>query len=232
LGLLVLLPLAVLLTAGCGKSKQPSLPLAQPPPSKVVLAIHWIGKARLAQDTNAAYQIELWNLPESVRLEEQTLDKLARALPKLLGIPNGGDTNALTGVIRPLLDDLVQAESFTEVRITGNQAMEFALAIRPSPERLALWQTNVATVIQVLNDRSRPEQVASPKTLQFSGADDWILIGFRRSEPAASAVPSTPPESLPPPDQNALFTQFVHRFESANPLAGDTSNLTPQPRSS
>lgn len=174
LGLLVLIPLAVLLIAGCGKPEQPSLPPAQPPPSKVVLATHWIGKARLAQDTNAAYQMELWNLPESVRLEEQTLDKMARALPKLLGIPSGGDTNSLTGVIRPLLDDLVQAESFTEVRVTGNQAVEFALAIRLSPERKDLWQSNITTLKEAFS-----KALTTPlKLVQFTNAGDWAVLGL------------------------------------------------------
>src|SRR5688572_33427987 len=41
--------------------------------------IHWLGKKRLAAETNAAHFMSIWDLPESARLEAQTLDKLALA---------------------------------------------------------------------------------------------------------------------------------------------------------
>ena len=82
--------LAALLVAfggGCGKSKpgegaarrQP--PLLNPQPAAEVLAqIHWIGMKQLAAETNAASFLKVWNLPETAKLEKQTLDKLALAL--------------------------------------------------------------------------------------------------------------------------------------------------------
>lgn len=197
LGFVGLIPLAALLIAGCGKPDQPlSKPSAQPPSSKVVLATHWIGKARMAQDTNASFQMEIWNLPESVRLEEQTLDKLARALPTLLGVPSSEDTSALTGVIRPLLDDLVQAESFTEVRTSNNQPAEFVLAIRLSSERLALWQTNIAALNEALAG-SKAGTTRSSRSVQFSIAGDWAVLGLGS-------------------DDSAQFTDYVRRLSGTN----------------
>jgi len=42
-----------------------------------LLKIHWLGKDRLDTDPNAANLMAIWNLPESARLESQTLDKLS-----------------------------------------------------------------------------------------------------------------------------------------------------------
>lgn len=192
---MAVIPLVALLITGCGKPAQtPPPPAAQPPSSRVVLATHWIGKAQMSQDTNAAYQLEIWNLPESVRLQEQTLNKLARALPALLGLPSGGDTNGLTEVIRPLLDDLVSAESFAEVRATGNQREGFALAIRLSPERLALWQTNV-TALKTAWVTSMADTNGLAKSVQFSVTGEWAVLGLG-SEPH--------------------FNEYVRRFSATN----------------
>lgn len=197
LGLVSLIPLVVLLAAGCGKSRQPATPAStQTLSNQVVLATHWIGKARMAQDTNAAYQMELWKLPESERLEQQTLDKLAHALPALLGIPSGADTNLLPGLIRPLLDDLVQAESFTELRSPTNRPAEFALAIRLSPERAALWQTNLAVLKEALTVPTT-NSGSLPKSLQFLQAGEWAVLGLGSGD-------------------SPLFNDFGRRFSVVN----------------
>jgi len=201
-----LISMAAMLMAGCGKPEQPAPPpSAQPPSSRVVLATHWIGKARMAMDTNAAYQMELWHLPESLRLEELTLDKLAHALPTLLGVPSDGDTNALTGIIRSLLDDLVQAESFAEVMAIANQPAEFALAIRLSSERLAVWQANVAAVKAALSG-SKAGTARSSKSLQFSIAGDWAVLGLGS-------------------DGGAYFSDYVRRFSATNLPTSVTNSL-------
>src|SRR5205823_667240 len=73
-------------------------------------------------ETNASAFMQIWNLPESARLEAQTLDKLSTAPWRLLkGMTNGAaSTNAQTPVgastlLRPLLEDLIQEESFLEI---------------------------------------------------------------------------------------------------------------------
>src|SRR5437899_8984918 len=81
--------LLVGLAAGCKKST-PAEPVSSEPPQAspqnaatqaptldTIARVHWLGIKRLAAETNAAYFMSIWNLPETAKLEAQTLDKLA-----------------------------------------------------------------------------------------------------------------------------------------------------------
>ncbi|MCX6917206.1 MAG: hypothetical protein NT167_29910, partial [Verrucomicrobia bacterium] len=81
LGLGLLAALILPLGGGCSKSasdpeaKQKAESRNQKSPT--LARVHWLGKDRIAAETNAARFLSLWNLPESTRLEMQTLDKVA-----------------------------------------------------------------------------------------------------------------------------------------------------------
>src|SRR6266699_1477868 len=47
------------------------------PPLDLIARVHWLGMKRLATETNAAHFMSIWNLPETAKLQNQTLDKLA-----------------------------------------------------------------------------------------------------------------------------------------------------------
>src|SRR5258708_4284831 len=70
---------ALAMGGGCKKSAPAPVPAAALS-AETVARVHWLGKKRMAAQTNAAYLIALWNLPESAKLETQTLDRLALAL--------------------------------------------------------------------------------------------------------------------------------------------------------
>jgi hypothetical protein len=155
LGLLVVLVSG--LSGGCKKSAT-TTHLLPPPPVETVTGIHWLGKERLAAETNAAALMALWNLPESQRLEAQTLYRLAVGLLATNGVtpPFQPSTNAppqLTGapaLLRPLLEDLLQRECFVNVRQATNQPGELTLAIKLDDPQARLWQTNLAALLETL----------------------------------------------------------------------------------
>ena len=188
-----LVALLLALGGGCGKStpgegaggRQPfatnQLPrpnnreqaLNPQPAAEVVARVHWIGMKRLATEANAASFMRVWSLPETAKLEAQTLDKLAFALvtsnrssvisnqsavagsqSQLIGyqspITNYQSlvtSHPIAALLRPLLDDLVTEESCLEVRQATNGPGTLALALRLDAQRAALWQTNLATAI-------------------------------------------------------------------------------------
>ena len=103
LGLLAALILAS--SGGCKKSASDSA-VNQKPEIKnqktaVLARVHWLGRNRIAAETNAARFMSLWNLPESTRLEIQTLDKIAIALT---GEPPLVNTNLVPVAWRPAPD--------------------------------------------------------------------------------------------------------------------------------
>ena len=156
------------LGGGCKKSEPAQTPQnqavkAQPTPAQFAPAgdtsarLHWLGKKRLAADTNAAYLKTIWDLPESVRLEAQTLDKFALA-PWRSALTNYPQpitnyqavvaANPSASLLRPLVADLLEQESYLEIRQPTNQPPELALAIRLDQSRAGLWQTNLAAVLE------------------------------------------------------------------------------------
>src|ERR1039458_4211606 len=90
--LMVALVLMVAAGGGCKKSARAPLVLT-PPPLETLARVLWLGKQRLATDTNAAAVMGIWNLAESQALEDQTLDKLA------VGLVGGSRVPAMSNLL-------------------------------------------------------------------------------------------------------------------------------------
>ncbi len=196
--------------------------------SEVIARAHWLGKKRIAADTNAAYFMKIWNLPETLMLEAQTLDKLSTAPWRLLqsitntaplspgSQPSTNDSQSAaqsptigsSALLRPLLDDLVQQEWYVEVRQTTNQPGEAALAIRLDAARAALWETNLAAVLESLTD----SRVISAQ----SGRPGWRLPITHHASRSANSSPSAAPspqrsntETLQPSTSPSFSTNYL-----------------------
>jgi hypothetical protein len=174
---------AVFLLAGSRAAESADAPPTSA--AQTVSRIHWLGLKHLSDETNAARLMAIWNLPESRRLERQTLDKLSLATWPLLHC--NVDTNA-AALLRPLLDDLVADESCLEIRQTSNQPGELVLAIRLDDQRAALWQTNLARVLESLTGIPpvpAPEpghgwslkKHHDPNFLELTRVGGWTIVG-------------------------------------------------------
>jgi hypothetical protein len=153
----IFLAVLIALTAvGCRRERlhDSKTPAATGAPEDI-LRVHWLGKKGLVGNTNTAYLLSIWNLPEAVVLEKQILDKLALAPWRVLG----RDTNAtLTNtpaalLLRPLLEDALQHETFVSVRRLRESKIDAILAVRLAPERAALWRSNLGGLLQGLPPR-------------------------------------------------------------------------------
>ena len=155
------------------------------PASETVASVHWLGKNRIATDTNATALMGVWNLPESARLENRILDKLSAAPWVLLHRP--ADTNAAV-LLRLLLDDLVQQESYLEIRQPGREPGQLLFAIRLDDARAARWETNLAAALESLTG-IRPTASGGtnhgwslkkhhvPNLIEWTRADGWLVLG-------------------------------------------------------
>ena len=181
--------------AQSGSNQQPATSNQQP----TTLRLHWLGMKRLALDTTAANFVSLWNMPESVKLKNQTLDKLAVVLNAQLALvatksDTGGTRN--TNSLRLLLDDLTDFESYVE--ISTNQ--EVAFAIHLDDTHAALWRTNLETTGPLTTDHLG---------LQLARSGGWTLIGMATGTNALladftariqrSGTPAPAAASIPPP---------------------------------
>jgi hypothetical protein len=156
------------------------------PSPDLIARVHFAGVEQISADTNAVAFTNLWCSPEARALREQTLGKLSHTPDVWLKskiLPGTGDGAAQ---FRPLLDDLLSAEWFLEVRDATNGSPEFALAIRLKADRAQLWSTNLATVFQmwtgipVAQDQSGNWELKKhhlPDLIRFARVGDWVVFG-------------------------------------------------------
>ena len=187
--------------ASCKKSEVKeavAASLPKPVPAQTIARLHWLGKTRVCEDSNALGLKGVWNLPESLRLEQQTLDKLSMAPWTLPRRPV--DTN-VAALLRPLLADVVQEESYLEIYQTTNQPTGFAFAIRLNDEQAQLWETSLATVLESLTSvypvsasaeggawTFKRQQTTS--LVKLVRADGWTVLGTAdgQSDPGAALL--------------------------------------------
>ncbi len=156
------------------------------PSPDLIARVYFAGTERISADTNAAAFTNLWCSPEAQALRAQTLGKLSRApgtwfKSKILAGASDGAAQ-----FRPLLDDLLSAEWFLQIRDATNGSPEYALAIRLNAARAQLWSTNLATVFQmwtdipVAQDKSGNWELKKhqpPNLIRFARAGDWVVFG-------------------------------------------------------
>jgi len=177
---------------GCDRSESrisalDSSPQAQKPSDRIA-RIHFVGSANAGQSTNIPFLTGVWELPETRELKSQTLNKLALAPFKIAKLRGIASTNDFAALFRPLLDDLVRAESWTELRGETNQTPDFALAVQLDAARADLWRTSLATILRdwtglpVLetNVDGTPgwelKKHHAPNLIRFQQAGGWVIL--------------------------------------------------------
>jgi hypothetical protein len=249
-GLMAALVLAS--SAGCRKSEPPA-----PPPGSAAAApsglspdtvarVHWLGKKRLGIEAGAFSFMRTWSMPESARLEAQTLDRLASAPWRLLR-GEAQATNLFSFALRPLLNDLVQEESYLELRQPTNRPAEMVLAIRINEVHARRWETNLAAAAQSLTDvlavptpdghgwsLRKPQ---APNLIQLTRAGGWtvvavghdknILLGEIVARIGHAGVPFVTPESRAGTNYWLEAEFDPPRIANALGLAGNPSSNLP-----
>lgn len=243
--LLVLFCAMIAVLWGCKKSDSSQQTARQPEMNAPNLVrIHWLGKKRISAETNAAGFMQIWNLPETVRLEAQTLDKLALALST--NLPGATNTDKSLGgssitnyaelikgpsaILRPLLNDLVQEECYLQVRQATNEAWCLVLALRLNDARAGAWETNLAAAVESITG-THPSSSADKHGWQAqiprkgTRLNHHLLSAAGRVELARAAQWTLIGLAK---DQNSLFEETVNRIKSGNernPFNASTTNF-------
>lgn len=181
--------LCALSLAGCGKSEPKpapsSAPAGAPGELRTVARVHWLGQQRIAADPNATNLVAIWSLPESAKLADQALGRLALAP---WGLQRGSTvpTNPPSALFRTALEDVLASECFLEIRGATNHLGEFSLAVRLDAARAAAWPTNLAAVFESLTGQKPAltsngwtfTQARWPQRIELMRAGDWTFFGL------------------------------------------------------
>ncbi len=150
-----------------------------------------------------------WKMPESIRLEAQTLEKLSIAPWRFLR--NETDESSAK-LLQPLFEDMVEEETYIQVvkRDTNSQA-ETVIAVHLNDPRAALWQTSLTTVLESLTgthpaNTQPPGSISrwslsnspAPNVIEFTRVGGWTLIGLAQ-------------------DHNALLPEAIDRVRHDQP---------------
>ena len=181
-----------------------------------VFHLHWLGQKRIAAETNAVGFMTVWKLPESQRLETQTLDKLALFLAGVsvtnLPVPTNYQAfvahSPAASLLRPLLGDVITEECYLEAWPGAGRSTELALAVRLDAPRAALWETNLAGALAArpgarplpARDHVRAWQLNATNQLALARSGDWTIVDLA-PEPAAP-----------------LLRDFLARLQGDHPL--------------
>jgi hypothetical protein len=150
-------------------------------PENVVLQYHFLGAAELAESTNAAAAKNVFALPSTLRFEDLVLNRLSASLGESLHFQTNRQTVSL---LRPLLDDLLRAESIASMGGFSGKPINYVLAIHLDTQRAQVWQQNLKTASHGPGEELRAETFSGWQWNK--GADDsfwmvparnWLLVG-------------------------------------------------------
>jgi hypothetical protein len=170
--------------AGCQKSgfRTVSAPPTVLSPDTIA-HVQWLGKKQVGIMAGAYYFSRIWQQPASAQLEKQTLYKLATNPGNWL--PNGSRlTSDYSGWLWQLLNDVVQEQSYLEIRQPAGSSAQSVFAIRLSEAQSGEWFTNLSGTLEPLTGtRVLINPVSNEWTIKqgdqcirFTRVGDWTLI--------------------------------------------------------
>jgi hypothetical protein len=185
IGLRVLLGLMIgtLAAAGCKKKSEPEGPgghtndnsrtLGQGSSGSGLFRVHWVGRKQIAVEAKGTNIPAILALPQTHRLEEQTITKLAVWITESLSGSTNASAEDLTKRISALLQDVYDEQSIVEAQNSTGGFLEVKLA----PERHAAWETNLSSVLLQCGWSQSPSNFAGLSWTSKQGH----TIGFERS---------------------------------------------------
>ena len=155
----------------------------------LVARVHFVGMTQVSANPKAASFNEIWQLPATQELVDQTIGKLATA-PHRIFQSHFTDHNDYAEQLRPLFRDLINNEFYVEVRGPTNAIPELLLAVKLDKKRAEAWRTGIAsaltawTTIPVKNIKAEGfagwelRKHHNPNCIRFFQAGDWVVFGW------------------------------------------------------
>jgi len=144
---------------------------------------HFAGSAQLADNTNFDNARKILTLAPSLEFQNLVLNRFSSWLGRSLFSPTNDDT---ASQVRPLLDDLLSAESFWALGGASNGPLNFVLALRLDDPRAQAWQAALPKVmgkpgsdlaLKAQSFKGWQWKLAGGQSLWLIRAKDWLLTG-------------------------------------------------------
>jgi hypothetical protein len=159
----------------------PGAPSALARTDAVAVQYHFAGAANLAGNTNFDRAEKILHLPPARRFQDLVLDRWAGVFCDALQFDPGP---ASAGLLRPLLNDLLQAESMGSFGGRDKDRMDFVLAARLDAKSAAAWQKNLETALHGQGEPLTEEGFSGRRwdrpgnhALWILRARDWTVAG-------------------------------------------------------
>jgi len=138
------------------------------------LTLHYLGKAGIQASGEGLTAVELSQRPATKRLLSVALDKLSRAPATLHGIKDDATATSSADALRPILGDLLTAESRLELTGTPGQ-WAFRLAAMVGPEAAGNWDKHLRALAGQM-------KLGSVEDLKQEGLTGWQVAPTDHSQ--------------------------------------------------
>jgi len=138
----------------------------------VAIQYSFAGAADLAGNTNFNQVKVAFGLPPAKHFQDLVLDRLAGVFWNALQFDASSNATAL---LRPLLNDLLQAESFGSFGGRDTNRMDFVLAARLEAKSAAAWQNNLETALHGKGEPLTAEGFSGQRWNRPGNNAIWIL---------------------------------------------------------
>lgn len=192
---IILLTACLVMSLGIGNGRAATDEALAKADGDLIGWFHFAGTARVTSDKAAVKLNQLAAMPESARLRDEFLQKLSTTPFRLFRNKlASGKNNDFSGMIRPLLDDLMREESFAEMRGPSAAVPEFMVAVHLSSDRAKVWHDNLAEVLSTWTGIPTREikgdgftgwelkKHKAPNLIRFIHVGDWVLFGWGQDE--------------------------------------------------
>ena len=147
----------------------------------VAIQYHFAGASDLAANTNFDRSKKIFNFPPARHFVDLVLDRLAGMYATALQFGPGADSAAQ---LRPILSDLLQAESTGSFGGNDKTRMDFVLAARVDEKTAVAWQKHIETALHSSGEPLSAEGFSGHMwnrpdnhPLWMLRARDWIVAG-------------------------------------------------------
>ncbi len=154
----------------------------------LLFSYHFAGTSNVVSNPDAAKLKQILELPETIKLRDEVLEKLARTPEQFLGGSADRESESAK-LFLPLLQSLVGAESLAEVRRGTNGSGELVFAVRLKADQARLWDANLQKVVTQLGKGMAQKTTwekfsgweikreTSPNLVRAIWTGDWLVVG-------------------------------------------------------